>query len=144
MITAVIEGAGVSKFGAWVKIGGGYMNPSKFNKDGAFLSTFGALKKGDQVSYESDGKYIKSITVVGQGHAVEGNTNAAYGPVSSTPSNKDEQIARSTAIKAVLGSPLVNGLLHDKDISEAVSDSKALIEEMTRYILTGSFVAASV
>ena len=134
--TAVVDGVGVSKFGPWLKVQGheGYLNPSKFAK-----LDMTNIKKGDTVQYEADGKYIKSIKVLGEGAVLpSGETVKPF--VQGPPSNKDEQIARSTAVKSVMGSTVLLEQFKTKDISEVVADSKAIIEEMTRYILTGSFV----
>lgn len=133
--TAVVEGAGVSKFGPWIMVHGKYLNPSKFAK-----IDLSVVKKGDTIEFDADGKYIKSFKVLGEGASFPTASGPAYSAGPSVPSNKDEQIARSTAVKSVLGSVLLNEQFKTKDISEVVADCKAIIEEMTRYILTGSFV----
>lgn len=132
--TGVVEGAGTSKFGPWLKLSGveGYLNPSKFAKVDLSQAT-----KGSTIEVDVDGKYIKSLKVLGAGAPPESHQG---GGSQSAPSNKDEQIARSTAVKSVFGSPILAQVLGSKDISEVCADAKAIVEEMTRYILTGSFV----
>lgn len=134
--TGVVEGAGTSKFGPWIKLSGveGYLNPSKFAKP-----DFSVATKGSTIEVDVDGKYVKSLKLIGAGAPPE-NQGGSQSHGSSAPSNKDEQIARSTAVKSVLGSPLLADALKNKDISEMIADAKAIVEEMTRYILTGSFV----
>jgi len=133
MSNGVVQVAGKNKYGAYVKIGDNFFNSGK-----GLTFDLSSLTKGDAVEFEANGKYINKISVTGKSEV----------PVSSgfkssvTTSDKSAEIARSTAVKSVLGSPAIAQAYAKKDISETIQDSKLLIEEFTKYILTGTFKVA--
>jgi hypothetical protein len=133
MPTGVIEAAGKNKFGAWIKIGGEFKNSGK-----GLSFDLSTLNKGDSVEFEGTGKYINSIKVVGTGAPVPQSSGTKSGGFDV---NKSAEIARSTAVKSVLGSPAFAQAYAKKDISETMSDAKLLIKEFSDYIISGSFTA---
>lgn len=132
MPTAIVEGAGRNKFGAWVKINGEFKNSGK-----GLTFDLGTLSKGDAISFEGTGKYINSITVTGKGE-VPTSTNS--NSLVATPPNpgKALEIARSVAVKAVLDSSIMDDLIKNSDLSQAVVESKAIMEIYAQYIATGT------
>ena len=133
MATGIVEAAGKNKFGAWVKIGGEFKNSGK-----GLTFDLATLSKGDSVDFEGTGKYINSIKVTGTGAVVPQSSGSKSGGFDV---NKSAEIARSTAVKSVLGSPAFAQAYAKKDISETMNDAKLLIAEFAAYIINGTFEA---
>lgn len=101
-----------------------------FNKQKGHDVSFEGLKRGDELEVEVENdKYVTSLEKLSSGVVDMPSRQNTSG--SSEPSEKDAQIARSTAVKAVLGSPLdlLNGL--------SESELNELIRSMSNFILTG-------
>lgn len=133
---AVVEAVS-NKFGPSVLLaradGKDWYKPSKFGPQVDLLS----LAKGDKVDFTADGKYIKAIAKTGTAPVA-----ARPATVSGGPAMTDEvqgNIARSTALKSVWGSPAVAQLTQQMDQAEAVSLMRELTEANAGYILTGKF-----
>lgn len=133
--TGIVQVAGRNKFGSYLKV-----NDAFFNAGKSLKFDLATLQKGQAVTFQNNGKYINSIEVSGEG-AVHVPTHTATAPSLAPSTNKNVEIARSTAVKAVLGSPMIAQMYKTKDVSEAVSDTKLIIESFTNYIVTGSWVS---
>lgn len=133
MPTAVVEGAGRNKFGAWVKIGGEFKNAGK-----GLTFDLSTLKKGDEITFDGSGKYINSVAVTGTGVSVPQSTNSNSFVAGPANDKKALEIGRSVAVKAVLDSPIMAELLKTNDIAVAVAESKAIMEMYAQYIATGT------
>ncbi len=142
----------VSKFG--VQANGKWHNLSKFSKTPVDLST---LSPGMQVEINAKG-YITGLAEGGMTTATEGTTTEtrpALTPTRSAYQDKNSpsvrmEIARGTAVKAVLGSPLLfeiyrpardeqGKVVGDFKPQEVLEEAKVLIEQVTNYIATGSY-----
>lgn len=122
-----------SKKGTALKLNGEWHNANR----GVSLD---AVNWKDEVEYElNEGGFITSVSVLSSssgGLATPSTKSTSTG--NSSPTVRME-IARGTAVKAVLESPSLAAQLEKVDYSEAVSSVKGLIEEMTGYILSGEF-----
>ena len=129
-----------NKFGPSFMAGGVWYNPDKFTKP-----DFSAAVPGAVLEIEANGKYVKSLTVVTAGAPVaaqapaNNNNNAGGGFKGKDSPEVRLEIARGTAVKAVLSSSLLAAQFQNMDIAQAASEAKGIIKEMTHYILTGKF-----
>lgn len=119
----------VSRFGIFA--GGKWYNLDKFATPAPDLA---AVQKGDTVTVElTQAGYISKILVDGTAVTSSGSSPAVVRKSSGYGKNDPQvriEIARSTSVKAVLGSKLVT-----------VANHTDLIEKMTSFILTGEFEA---
>lgn len=114
-----------------------WFRPSKFDAQ-AVGPAIAGLRRGDTIeAVVAQGKFVKSLRVVSSGAAPTPSNGGSTGP--SEPSAKDAQIARSTAVKAVLQSPMLATQWKDLDAPQAVAEAKTLIGLFEKYILTGGF-----
>jgi hypothetical protein len=129
----------VSKFGI--------MGPNKvwYNADKNSAPDFSAVRKGNEVELELNGKYFSKVTVLGNGSptnsgAAASGAKAAGNGYQRSPSDS-AQMARSVAVKAVLESDLLREAALKLGMEAAETD--AFLELRTKrysnYIITGDF-----
>lgn len=122
-----------NKFGPAIKIGGDWKTLGDSVK-----GMYDQLNKGDQIEYTLQGKYVRELKVVGAAPAPAPGSQAKSGGRQDSPEVRAE-IARSTAVKAVLGSLALGALLDKASIGETTSTLEQYTVRVTRFILTGSF-----
>lgn len=137
-IVGVVEGK--SAFG--IKVNGKWYNPNKFASP---KPDFSGVSKGVTVTMEVSGdKYISSLSVDGSAapSTMTTATTPAIAPMTRhSYKNADrEEIARSTAVKAVLGSTVLHSVFEaEADKTKVAVECRKLINEVTNYILTGDW-----
>lgn len=124
----VIEAVSKTKEG--LMSGGTWYNADKKSKP-----DFSTLTPGTTIEADLNGKWVKSFKVVGEVAPVK--ERKAFGGSFGAPNpEKDAQIARSTAAKAVFSSSLFSGTA---DFSENYKNAKDTMLDLEAYILTGKF-----
>lgn len=139
-VVGVVEGK--SAFG--IKVNGKWYNPNKFASP---KPDFSAVGKGDTVTMLVSGdKYITSMSV---GGGVPTSATTAVRSVTSSSTTlavpykntTREEIARGTAVKAVLGSTILHSVYEaETDKNKVAVAVRDLINQTTNYILTGTWV----
>jgi hypothetical protein len=133
----------VSQYG--IKVNGGWLSKDKFSQ-----IDLNSVTKGDDVEVElKNDKFITSLKVVGSSltpNSTNGTTAKPAGSNAGGTTNYRQtdpqtrlEIARGTAVKAVMESPLLAATLQTGDFSEAIGTAKTLMQSLASYILTGDF-----
>jgi hypothetical protein len=107
---------------------------NKGNNESINLDNF---KKGDEVKYEINGKFLKSVEMVAVGAGVAHvQSNKSY-----ENGNADLQgrIARGNACNAVFGSASIAQSTKDMDKSEAFGFLMSCVEKTASYINSGKW-----
>lgn len=110
----------------------------------AKFSDFSALRKGQEVILTTQGEWVSDFTTTGGTNATNTNSNSSNGTNRSNllnVSSNGDIISRQSAVKSVLGSPVVAELLRGTDVNstQAMDIVDGLIAKYFTYITTGSF-----
>lgn len=139
-MTTEVVGTVEKKSAFGIMVNGQWFNINKFAKPAPDLS---GVNRGDTVTMKvSGGKYISSITGGGGvATATTTGTSTTTAPASrGYTSTTREEIARSTAVKAVLGSTILHSVYEgEADKGKVAAEVKELCKQVTNYILTGDW-----
>lgn len=129
------------KWAGGFKAGDTWYGPDK--QGGPAKEVFTALKRGMKVKINHNDKWVRTLEVLSAGSSAPAaqynKPQASSEPSSSTPyvvTEKDAQIARGAAIKALFYSPT---LLKDMDMSQACSVVRVMAPFLAEFIATGNF-----
>lgn len=128
----------VSPSGKGILVGEDWFNRAK----NALFTDFKSLKPNDEIEAVVDeGKdgsmWVKDFTTIGgSGEASSSGSQATH---SAPMSSKDEVINRQSAVKSVMGSPLVAEMCKTMDSSQAVATVEKLVVRVNTFLTTGKF-----
>ena len=129
------------KWAGGFKAGETWYGPDR--QGGPDKAAFTALKRGMKVKINHNGKWVRSLEVLSEGSSAPAKQYAPAGEPSKPSASgayvvteKDAQIARATAIKALFESPT---MLKDMDMSQACSIVRVMGPFLADYIATGQF-----
>lgn len=131
MQTVTLEA--VNKKGTGILVNGSWLNTAKNMK-----GDFSGLKKGDTIEVDvTDDKWVNSFTKNGESApAVVKKSYSASPAAPSNFGNKDPQIARAVAVKAIFESTLLN---KDASSSEQYQEAKPFITNLAHYLEHGTW-----